>query len=404
MANLLLFAVNLGAFSSWVAAAREKTVDSPFTIPQAQPPRYFNQTLDHFNVLSSPTTFTQRYYLDSSAWAGAAELGPILFIPGGEWSVGPTKGLLYGQVRELCVSLHGICMIAEHRFYGDSIPFGGSVEEAFIPRADRLGLLTVEQAMADYAKLIEHVKEEHDCPLCPVLAFGGSYSGKLSAYLRLKYPTVVDIAHAASAPIKLDSVGMVDPLKYYEIVTSSAEKIRPGCPAAVRQAFADLRDASVVEQQEALGLCQPATVSEFGWNDLEFYITQYFATMAMFNYPPATSRLGADCDRIMGNASTGLKGRGLAAFKRLLAPHANVSKGCFDIQQQAPADVPSTAPSSSWQPPYYPDRGAGPAPNPPGKGTVSCSDWSGCGPGTGGMAWDFIACTEVLQPLGTNNM
>ena len=29
-------------------------------------------------------------------------------------------------------------------------------------------------------------------------------------------------------------------------------------------------------------------------------------------------------------------------------------------------------------------------------GTVSCSDWSGCGPGLGGMSWDYQACTQVM--------
>ena len=102
-------------------------------------------------------------------------------------------------------------------------------------------------------------------------------------YLRLKYPTVVDMALAASAPIKLDSVGLVDPLKYYRIVTDAAEKIMPGCTAAVRRAFAALRAASPSEAQEALGLCQAPTVSEFGWNDLEFWITQYFATVSLYD-------------------------------------------------------------------------------------------------------------------------
>jgi hypothetical protein len=75
------------------------------------------------------------------------------------------------------------------------------------------------QALADYAAIIESVRAAHHCATCPVLSFGGSYSGKLSAYLRLKYPTVVDMALAASAPIKLDSVGLVDPFSYYEVVT-----------------------------------------------------------------------------------------------------------------------------------------------------------------------------------------
>ena len=91
------------------------------------------------------------------------------------------------------------------------------------------------------------------------------------------------MALAASAPIKLDSVGLIDPLKYYRIVTDAAEKIQPGCTVAVRKAFVALRSASPSEAQQALGLCQQPTASEYGWNDLEFWITQYFATMAMFN-------------------------------------------------------------------------------------------------------------------------
>jgi hypothetical protein len=146
------------------------------TIPQRQPPRYFTQTLDHFNAYpgcaasganpccvslctlaehcaacvracvracggsadAASSTWQQRYYLDTSAWSGAQSLGPLLFIPGGEWSVTPSKGLLYGMVRELAVEMGGMAMIVEHRYYGGSIPFGNSTDQAFRAEPQRL--------------------------------------------------------------------------------------------------------------------------------------------------------------------------------------------------------------------------------------------------------------------------
>ena len=56
-------------------------------------------------------------------------------------------------------------------------------------------------------------------------------------------------------------MGLIDPLRYYEIVTTAAEKIAPGCAAAVRRSFAALRAASPAEAQQTLGLCQAPTVS-----------------------------------------------------------------------------------------------------------------------------------------------
>ena len=181
--------------------AESSSAGAPPEPPQKQPARYFTQRMDHFNSEMSPRTWQQRYYMDDSAWSGADKLGPVLFIPGGEWSVTPEKGLLYGMVRELASEMGGIALIAEHRFYGGSIPWNNSVAEAFTPRPDRLGLLSVSQALGDYAAIIQAVRTSHGCRDCPVISFGGSYSGKLSAYLRLKYPTVVDMALAARPPL-----------------------------------------------------------------------------------------------------------------------------------------------------------------------------------------------------------
>ena len=51
---------------------------------------------------------------------------------------------------------------------------------------------------------------------CPVLTFGGSYPGFLSAMMRIRYPAVVDFAYAASAPINFYAQH-VDEYAYYKV-------------------------------------------------------------------------------------------------------------------------------------------------------------------------------------------
>ena len=55
--------------------------------------------------------------------------------------------------------------------------------------------LSIEQALADYAALIYHLKEKFRAEGCPVIAFGGSYGGMLAAWLRAKYPNAIQVTH-----------------------------------------------------------------------------------------------------------------------------------------------------------------------------------------------------------------
>lgn len=85
-------------------------------------------------------------------------------------------------------------VFAEHRYYGQSMPFGNKS----FSEPQYSGYLSSQQALADYADLLSnHLNTEQR----PVIAFGGSYGGMLAAWFRMKYPHLVTGAIAASAPI-----------------------------------------------------------------------------------------------------------------------------------------------------------------------------------------------------------
>lgn len=89
---------------------------------------------------------------------------------------------------------HGLLVDVEHRFYGGSFPINNT-------EIDSLEFLTSDQALADLARLLEYVKDQYQTNSSKVITIGGSYSGNLAAWFRLKYPTSTLGSIASSGPL-----------------------------------------------------------------------------------------------------------------------------------------------------------------------------------------------------------
>ncbi len=69
-------------------------------------------------------------------------------------------------------------------FYGQTLPLGP--QESYTP--ENVAKLTIEQALADYAAVINYVKARWSLPETqPLIAFGGSYPGTPHARWNLSH-------------------------------------------------------------------------------------------------------------------------------------------------------------------------------------------------------------------------
>ena len=165
--------------------------------------------------------------------------------------------------------------------------------------------LTPDQALQDILNLVEYVRSELGCnpeptseEYCPVITFGGSYPGFLSTMLRFRFPDIIDIGYASSAPLYLYSQ-KVDSDAYYDKITEVAEASSPGCADAVRSTLFDIRDdllanyTTVREAAQVTGFCPETfpdymeTIPEFISETITFLIPAMFADFNMFYYPPS---------------------------------------------------------------------------------------------------------------------
>ena len=169
---------------------------------------WFNQTLDHF-TFTTQTKFRQKYLVNDTFWDRFIDTqdyhhlpkinflrngGPIFFYTGNEGDIEAfteNSGFMWDIAEEFGALL----VFAEHRYYGESLPFG---PESRSKDPLKVGYLSSSQALADYVDLITSLRNTMDgAAESPVVAFGGSYGGMLAAWIRTKYPHIVQVILSA---------------------------------------------------------------------------------------------------------------------------------------------------------------------------------------------------------------
>nr|XP_039263867.1 lysosomal Pro-X carboxypeptidase-like [Styela clava] len=256
-----------------------------YSYPQT---KYFTQKMDHFNP-TIDSTYEQRYLISQEYWN--KDGGPIFFYTGNEGDITLFVNNT-GFIWDIAPQFGAMVVFAEHRYYGKSKPFPD-----LSPNPDnvhKFGQFTVEQALADYARLITYLKETIDgAKYSHVIAFGGSYGGMLAAWIRQKYPHIVTGSLAASAPVRYFP-GLVGCAEYNELVTLDFENVPGGreCTVNIRNSWKTIE--SVAKQPDGFEtltkvfhLCK----SLKDVSSLEDWLSNAWSSLAMVNYPYPTNFL-----------------------------------------------------------------------------------------------------------------
>ena len=287
---------------------------------------------------------------------------------------------------DLAQKLSALVIFAEMRFFGASLPFGAN--DSFIADPTHLGLLSIENTLADYASLLSSIKAERNASTSPVIAVGGSLAGSLAFWFRVKYPSLVTLALASSAPI-LGYPSLTSPYGWYRVATDTYTKQSPGCVEMVREAFSTLQAESCAKcLSKAFDTCEPIPQSELGRAKSEIIsrVTGSLAANAESSYPLSTSPVVSACSKI--EAAGG--GSSSAAFAPILTTPGN----CLDL-----------LPSSSSKPLLPRRRSAGGSSMMLHRGRSSSSvRYPRSGKEALHDAWFYLACTEIIHPIAANNV
>jgi pimeloyl-ACP methyl ester carboxylesterase len=295
-------------------------------------PQWLTQKLDHQD-LSSSVTFQQLFYVNDTYWN---PFKPIIFLMiGGEGPLSPAYVAGHFITGELAAQYGAMNVALEHRFYGQSVPNNDS-------STANLKYLSSAQALEDLVTFRLYLVQKYG-PAEFVL-FGGSYSGSLSAWARLKYPQLFVGSIAASAPLQ----AVLNFGRYFDVVSDS---VGPQCSAQIAASTA------MVEQmvQTPAGLNKLAqmfnTCAPIAQADIPNFVASLSGPIAeTVQYNDDANRRDYDIPVICGlleNAPDALTG--LVNLWNSYNNHTGVAGQCTDVSYSSYIQsMQATSAGRSW--------------------------------------------------------
>ncbi|KAL3536067.1 hypothetical protein ACH5RR_004528 [Cinchona calisaya] len=329
--------------------------------------KYYTQILDHFTYTpQSYQTFQQRYLISYKYWGGATENAPIFVYTGNEgdieWFTQNT-----GFMFDTAPHFKALLVFIEHRFYGESIPFGGNKDVAYA-NASTLGYLSSTQTLADYATLIIDLKKNLTAFDSPVVVFGGSYGGMLAAWFRLKYPHVAIGALASSAPI-LYFENITSQYSFFNTVTNDFRSESENCYKVIKGSWQQIENTAKQSGgleilRKSFRICKNSYMSAA--DAVESWLSTAFVYTAMTDYPTQSNFLNP-----------------LPAYpvKQMCKAIDNPKAGNNTFEKLYNAATV-----------YYNFTG-----------NVACYDLNDNSDPHGLGEWSWQACTEMIMPMDGNN-
>ncbi|CAK0782805.1 hypothetical protein CVIRNUC_006000 [Coccomyxa viridis] len=345
------------AFCNYSSASADHNVSKKHSRPNVHDTSecwFDGQRLDHFTYTKRDERWRQRYLLHQDYWTRG---GPIFFYVGNEANV-EVYANYTGFMWESAKDFGALLVFAEHRYYGKSQPFG----------KDSLGkdpsFLSIEQALADYAALIYHLKEKLKAEGSPVIAFGGSYGGMLAAWLRAKYPNAVQGSIAASAPVRAFASRLnpsFNPSAFWEVVTYDASPAAGAAPACIQNTWTFFQSVMASREDaawramvsDAFGTCRPLQGSA-EVEDLAYWVQGAFDSFAMGNYPYPSSYMGgalpawpmrAACERLASPRLSSYQLLQAMAEVAGLLYNSSGNVGCYNVTSL----VGPAGPGATWE-------------------------------------------------------